>query len=44
MAHPTEEHLRPVLVAAGAADDAPVTFPLVGWEMGSVSRRSAQFG
>jgi 4,5-DOPA dioxygenase extradiol len=44
MAHPTEEHFRPVLVVAGAADDASVSFPLIGWEMGSVSRRSVQFG
>ena len=44
MAHPTEEHLRPVLVAAGAAAHESVSFPLVGWEMGSVSRRSVQFG
>jgi 4,5-DOPA dioxygenase extradiol len=44
LAHPTEEHLRPVLVAAGAATDEPVRFTLLGWEMGSLSRRSVQFG
>src|SRR5262245_11896787 len=44
LAHPTEEHLRPVLVAAGAAADGPVRFTLEGWEMGSLSRRSVQFG
>jgi 4,5-DOPA dioxygenase extradiol len=44
LAHPTEDHLRPVLVAAGAAADEPVRFTLEGWEMGSLSRRSVQFG
>ena len=44
LAHPTEEHLRPVLVAAGAAADDPVQFVLEGWEFGSLSRRSVQFG
>lgn len=42
LAHPTEEHLRPILVVAGAATDAAVSFPLLGWEMGSLSRRSVQ--
>lgn len=44
LAHPSEEHLRPVLVAAGAAADERVRFPLEGWELGSLSRRSVQFG
>lgn len=44
LAHPTEEHLRPLLVVAGAAADEPVRFTLEGWEMGSLSRRSVQFG
>jgi len=44
LAHPTEEHLRPVLVAAGAGADEPVSFALTGWELGSLSRRSVQFG
>jgi 4,5-DOPA dioxygenase extradiol len=44
LAHPSEEHLRPVLVAAGAAAEEPVRFTLEGWEMGSLSRRSVQFG
>lgn len=44
LAHPTEEHLRPILVAAGAAPDERLRFPLEGWEMGSLSRRSVQFG
>ncbi len=44
LAHPTAEHLRPILVAAGAASDEPVTFPLEGWEYGSLSRRCVHFG
>lgn len=44
LAHPTEEHLRPVLVAAGAGADETVSFALEGWELGSLSRRSVQFG
>jgi len=44
IAHPTAEHLRPILVAAGAAADDEVKFVLEGWEYGSLSRRSVQFG
>jgi len=44
IAHPTEEHFRPLLVAAGAASDDPVGFILEGWEFGSLSRRTVQFG
>jgi 4,5-DOPA dioxygenase extradiol len=44
IAHPTAEHLRPVLVAAGAAADDEVKFVLEGWEYGSLSRRTVQFG
>ena len=45
-AHPTAEHFTPILVAAGAAsvDGAPVSFPVEGFEYGSLSRRCAQFG
>ena len=43
-AHPTEEHFRPLLVAAGAAGDDATTFVFEGWEYGSLSRRSVQFG
>lgn len=43
-AHPTAEHLRPILVAAGAAADDDVSFVLEGWEYGSLSRRTVQFG
>lgn len=44
--HPTEEHLQPVLVVAGAAatGEAPVSFPVQGFEYGSLSRRSVQLG
>ncbi len=45
MNHPTREHFTPLLVAAGAAmDDSDVTFPVTGWEWGSLSRRCVQFG
>ena len=46
MAHPTDEHFLPLLFAAGAAgDDAGrVSFPVTGFEYGSLSRRSVQFG
>ncbi len=47
-AHPTVEHLAPLLVAAGAAATgatlAPATFPITGWLMGSLSMRSIQWG
>lgn len=45
-AHPTPEHFAPILVAAGAAgvDHAPATFPVTGFEYGSLSRRCVQFG
>jgi len=43
---PTPEHFVPVVVATGAAVDGPgtVTFPIVGFDMGSLTRRSVQFG
>ena len=42
---PTHEHFVPVIVAAGAAGAAPVTFPITGfWWGGAMTRRSAQFG
>ena len=44
IAHPSEEHFRPILVAAGAGAAASVSFPFTGWEMGNISRRSVQFG
>nr|WP_293253664.1 class III extradiol ring-cleavage dioxygenase [Nannocystis sp.] len=44
LAHPTEEHFAPVLVAAGAAGTDPVRFPITGFWFGSFTRRSVQFG
>lgn len=41
---PTHEHFVPVIVAAGAAPDARVSFPITGfWWGGAMTRRSAQF-
>jgi 4,5-DOPA dioxygenase extradiol len=40
---PTHEHFVPVLVSAGAAPDAAVTFPITGfWWGGAMTRRSVQ--
>lgn len=48
MNHPTVEHFTPLLVAAGAAwgdgGRPKVTWPVQGWEYGSLSRRGVQFG
>lgn len=42
---PTVEHFAPLLVAAGAAPNEHVTFPITGWWMdGAFTRRSAQMG
>lgn len=42
-AHPTPDHWRPLLVALGAASDATrVTFPIEGFEFGSLSRRCVE--
>ncbi|MCB9879280.1 MAG: dioxygenase [Planctomycetes bacterium] len=45
-AHPTDEHFLPLLVALGAAADGgdAVTFPIEGWELGSMSRLAVRFG
>jgi 4,5-DOPA dioxygenase extradiol len=47
MAHPTEDHFVPILIAAGAAStraSVRVTFPITGFEHASLSRRCVQFG
>lgn len=45
MNHPTEEHWAPLVVAAGAASASrpSVSYPVSGWEFGSLSRRSVLF-
>ncbi len=46
LALPTHEHFVPVLVALGASLDGsdPVRFPIEGFWLGSMTRRSVQFG
>ena len=46
MALPTHEHFVPVLAAAGSAADepGPVSFPITGYNFGSLTERSVQFG
>jgi 4,5-DOPA dioxygenase extradiol len=44
LAQPTDDHLRPLLVAAGAGANESVRFPIEGWEYESLSRRSVEFG
>jgi 4,5-DOPA dioxygenase extradiol len=43
---PTHEHFVPVIVTLGASADhaEPVRFPILGWEGGSLTRRSVQMG
>lgn len=43
-AHPSAEHYRPLVVAAGAAGGSAARFPLTGFEHGTISRRCVQFG
>jgi hypothetical protein len=44
--HPTHEHFLPLLVALGAAGAPPwrVTYPIEGFEFGSLSRLCVQLG
>ncbi len=49
MAHPTEEHFQPLLVAAGAAAGTGSawprpTYPVTGFEYAHISRRCVRFG
>jgi len=44
LAHPTDEHFLPLLVALGAAGGAAPTFPIEGFEYGSLSRLAVRFG
>lgn len=45
LAHPSDDHFAPLLVAAGAATGADsVTFPIEGFEFGSLSRCAVRFG
>ena len=41
--HPSAEHYRPILVAAGAAQRENVVFPVEGFEHGTIARRCVQF-
>lgn len=43
LAHPTVDHFLPLLVALGAARGGDATFPIEGWEYGSLSRLAVQF-
>lgn len=45
MAHPTTEHWLPLLYAYGASDDGDrLSFPITGFDWGSISMRSVFFG
>lgn len=45
IALPTREHFVPLLVSLGAAGDGEqARFPIGGWWLGSLTRRSVQFG
>jgi 4,5-DOPA dioxygenase extradiol len=44
-AHPTPDHYLPLLYVAGASrPDDPVSFPVTGFDMGSLSMRAVRFG
>jgi 4,5-DOPA dioxygenase extradiol len=42
--HPTPDHYLPLLYAAGAAGADPVSFPLTGFDLASISMRAVRFG
>jgi 4,5-DOPA dioxygenase extradiol len=44
IAHPTPDHWLPLLYAAGAGGDDDVSYPVVGFDLGSLSMRSVRFG
>lgn len=44
ISHPSPEHFRPLLIAAGAAQGEEVSYPIEGFEYGSFSRRAVVFG
>jgi 4,5-DOPA dioxygenase extradiol len=44
LALPTTEHFAPLLAALGAAGEAAPRFPISGFWMGSLTRRSVQWG
>jgi len=45
LAHPSDEHFLPLLTVCGAAKpDEKVSFPVEGFEYGTLSRRCVQFG
>ena len=45
VAHPTAEHYLPLLVACGAStDNDTLSFPIQGFDLGSISMRSVRFG
>ena len=44
LAHPTLDHYLPLLPAIAAAQGASAQFTLEGFEYGSISRRSVQWG
>ena len=45
LSHPTPDHYLPLLYAAGASGgDGPVSFPLEGFDLGSLSMRAVRLG
>jgi 4,5-DOPA dioxygenase extradiol len=44
LAAPTPDHYLPLLYAAGAGGADPVSYPVTGFDGGSMSMRSVRFG